>query len=194
MSSDAVDVITQLVWSGFYEEAEILEIVTEEVFEQGEIDEEWALARIRDETTQKALDEASWPDVTDCDRLDDAFAMLNQSGIIAIQNAGYTQSDGIDEISEIYRELGGESSSVEGYCFYHGQDLERAVDGNGLMLTFGDILGTDEKGAEIGMRIVTILQRCGLDVQWPGSIDTRIEIPDICWQRRTLTTAEEALR
>ena len=51
---------------------------------------------------------------------------------------GYTQSDGHSDVSEAYQELENKSK-ILGYCFYHGQDLERAVLGEGLFLTFGTI-------------------------------------------------------
>ncbi|MDR3417001.1 MAG: hypothetical protein P4L83_12515 [Nevskia sp.] len=184
MSEYAAGEIRRLVWSGFYDEDEVCDIVLEEIFEPGEIDGEWVEQRVREEFERKAEQESAWPAVTDCDRLDQAFDDLNDERIIALQNAGYTQDDGIDDITEVYRELGGEESEVEGYCFYHGQDLERAVDGQGLLLSFGDILGDNERGLEVGHRIAEVLVRHGIEVSWSGTIDERIELPSIVWRRR----------
>lgn len=187
MNPHVIHAIKQLVWSGFFEEERILEIIMEEMFEPGEIDEALTLSQIKSEFAQKIRDEASWPTITDCDRLDQIFSELNQAGIIALQNAGYTQSDGMDDITQLYNEQGGIFSSIQGYCFYHGQDVERAVDGHGLFITFGDIKGTDEKGIEIGARIIATIERHGLIAKWSGSLSQRIEIPKINWQRRTAT-------
>src|SRR5262249_29715254 len=121
---------------------------------------------------------------TTCDRLDSLFDDLNENGIIALQNAGYTQSDGMSDITERYEDLGGEKSDVIGYCFYHGQDLERAVGGMGLLFTFGDILGDDQKGVKIGEMIRKKAVEHGFEVEWDGSITTRIQLAPFEWQRR----------
>jgi len=186
MSEYAATEIRRLVWSGFYDAPEVREIVLEEIFEPGEVDPEWVEKQIDGEFVRKLEVERAWPVVTDCDKLDRAFDELNGMGIIALQNAGYTQDEGIEDVTEMYEELGGEDSLVEGYCFYHGQDLERAVDGQGLLLTFGDILGNEAKGEEIGERIVEVLHQHGLAVNWSGTIDERIELPEIEWRRRNV--------
>ena len=184
MSEYAGTEIRRLVWSGFYDAPAVREIVLEEIFEPGEIDPDWVEQRIDEEFARKLEVERAWPAVTDCDKLDRAFDELNETGIIALQNAGFTQDEGIEDVTAEYEELGGEDSLVEGYCFYHGQDLERAVDGEGLLLTFGDIQGDDARGVEIGARIVEVLHRHGLAVEWTGTIDQRIELPEIEWRRR----------
>jgi hypothetical protein len=184
MSDYAVSEIRRLVWSGFYDADEVKEILLDEIFQPGEVDAEWATQYIHAEFMRKKEVEGAWPLVTDCDRLNSAFDELNDGGIIALQNAGYTQDEGIEDVTDVYQELGGEASEVEGYCFYHGQDLERAVDGQGLLLTFGDILGDDERGVDVGHRIVETLARHGLAVSWSGSISERIELPEIEWRRR----------
>ncbi len=184
MSEYAAAEIRRLVWSGFYDAPEVRDIVLEEIFQPGEVDPAWIEQSIDAEFARKLEVERAWPVVTDCDKLDRAFDELNDSGIIALHNAGYTQDEGIEDVTEVYHELGGEDSAVEGYCFYHGEDLERAVDGGGLMLSFGDILGGEIKGEEIGERIVEALHRHGLAVTWSGTLDERIELPEIEWRRR----------
>jgi len=184
MSEYAAGEIRRLVWSGFYDAPAVRDIVLEEIFQPGEIDPAWVEQHIDQEFARKLQVERAWPVVTDCDKLDRAFDELNDSGIIALHNAGYEQDDGIEDVTEVYHELGAEDSPVQGYCFYHGQDLERAVDGEGLMLSFGDILGADAKGEEIGERIVEVLHRHGLAVTWSGTIAERIELPEIQWRRR----------
>lgn len=184
MSDYAISEIRRLVWSGFYDVEEVQEILLDEIFQPGELDEAWAASAIKAEFMRKKEVEGAWPLMTDCDRLDSAFDELNDNGIIALQNAGYDQDQGIEEVTEVYHEQGGADSPVEGYCFYHGQDLERAVDGEGLLLTFGDIQGDDGRGVDIGHRIVETLARHGLAVSWSGTIDERIELPEIEWRRR----------
>jgi hypothetical protein len=184
MSDYAISEIRRLVWSGFYDADEVQEILLDEIFQPGELDDAWAAGAIKAEFMRKKEVEGAWPLMTDCDRLDSAFDELNGSGIIALQNAGYDQDQGLEDVTDAYHEQGGADSRVEGYCFYHGQDLERAVDGEGLLLTFGDIQGDDERGIDIGHRIVETLARHGLAVSWSGTIAERIELPEIEWRRR----------
>ena len=49
-----------------------------------------------------ACAQKSWPQVTDCDRLDRAFAALEQQGVIALHRAGCTQSDGLEEVEDAH--------------------------------------------------------------------------------------------
>src|SRR5262245_62163301 len=125
------------------------------------------------------------PTETGPDRLDSVFASLNGRWIIALQNAGYTQSDGYDDVRQSYHERS-DRDRVIGYCFYHGQDLERAVHGEGLYLAFGPMDAKKEKteGPRIGAMIVEELTRAGFAVRWDGTFDQRISIPAIDWKRR----------
>jgi len=181
----ALEHIRHLVWSGFYDADRIVVIVCDEIFEQGEIDRALGVALVAAELESKLAEEQTWPHPTDCDRLDEAFHELNGKNIISLQNAGYTQSDGLDDVSEIWNNGGAHASPIIGYCFYHGQDLERAVNGEGLMLTFGDINGTDERGIEVGRIITEVLAAKGLKVVWDGTISKRILLPEIQWRRKT---------
>src|SRR5262245_7414728 len=184
LSPDIVESIHHLVWSGFYSADEILPAIAEEMYELDDAGTILAGKEIARQFGEKVAAEKAWPDETTCDRLDRLFDDLNKAGIIALQNASYTQSAGISEITERYEESGGEKSSVIGYCFYHGQDLERAVDGMGLLLTFGDILGDDDKGVKIGEIVRDRAVERGFKVEWDGSIKTRIQLAPFEWQRR----------
>ena len=142
-------------------------------------------AAIAPEFERKAAAEKSWPEVTDCDRLDDAFEELNSSGIIALQDAGTTISDGISDVSEIWHRRG--KKGVRGYCFYHGQDLERAIHGDGLTIAFGDMNDDQKEKAAIGVVVSEVLKRHGFEVEWNGDPETRLDLPTINWQRRLST-------
>jgi hypothetical protein len=180
----ALDAVRRFVWSGFYDTDEIVEIIDESILEPGKIDQNWLRAEVQKAFHRKAAEERTWPNVTDCDRLDQVFDSLEQQGIMALQNAGYTQSDGIDDVTQFYHEAGGEQSAIVGYCFYHGQDLERVMESGELGLTYGDILGDDQKGVEIGRRIKRVLEGAGFKVEWDGSIKTRLLVKGIKWQKR----------
>jgi Domain of unknown function (DUF6891) len=180
----AAEYVRKHVWGGFYDQEEIIDILTEDVFPDVELDAAWLRQQVQREIRNKKAQAATWDEVTDCDRLDHTFDYLESQGIIALQNAGYTQSDGISDVSEAYHEAGGEKSDVVGYCFYHGQDLERVVKTGQLYLTYGAIDGDDDRGTEIGRRIKEALEEQGFSVRWSGSIRDRLEINGIKWQRR----------
>jgi hypothetical protein len=183
----AVIQVRYRVASGFWGAEEITETVIEECFDPAQVtgdDKAWVARLIEEAILKQAEAEKSWPAVTDWDRLDQVFQKLDRSGIIALHHAGMTQSDGTDDITEVYHDRGGKDSSVIGYCFYHHQDVQRAIDGHGLLLTFGDIAGDNAKGVDIGRRIAAALQRSGFRVIWNGAIEQRINIEGIRWQKR----------
>ena len=84
------------------------------------------------------------------------------------------------------REGSGDASHVVGYCFFHGQDLERALDGEGLYLAFGPIDPSQEPtdGPEVGKRVVAALAKEGLPADWDGTFSKRILLPRFEWKRR----------
>jgi hypothetical protein len=177
--------ISAQVRGGFEDRGRILEIFCEERYAPGELDPTEVEAAVDDAIAAHEAEKASWPEVTDCDRLDAVFEALNRRGIIALQNAGYTQSDGQDDVREVYCGTP-DAQHIVGYCFYHGQDLERAVEGGGLSLAFGPVHPQDEqtKGLEVGRRIVEELRRAGFQPQWNGTFNERISIPQFDWKRR----------
>ena len=173
------------VRAGFHDADEIAQIVDETVLEPGRVDQKWLRRVIADAFADKRRDEASWPAETDCDRLDALFDALDDDGIVALQNAGYTQSDGLSDVTEAYHDAGGAKSGITGYCFYHGQDLERVVESGDLWLAFGDFGGNDDKGARVGRRVRKLAEAKGFKVTWDGSVKTRLLIKGIDWKRRS---------
>ena len=168
------------VWSGFYSEGDVYQMI-EDVLDE-DADEASLRAAVPPEFARKRQAEADWPTTTDCDRLDDAFAELNSGGVIALHNAGTTMSDGLSDIGQELHERG--RAGVKGYCFYHGQDLERAVNGQGLLLAFGDLDDVAEQKRAVGEEVRTCLGRHGLRVEWDGDPEQRLAIPNLDWKRR----------
>jgi hypothetical protein len=185
MSPGTCEDISAMVRSGFYVKHDLMPIFCEEMYEPGELDPEEVSAVLDREFQKLAIAQRSWPAVTDCDRLDEAFLAINSRGVIALQNAGYTQSDGYDDFVESLKEMP-DRNTILGYCFYHGQDLDRAVRGGGLYLAFGPTDPRDEetKGPGVGRIIQDELLRVGLPVEWDGGFGTRIFVPRLTWQRR----------
>lgn len=127
-----------------------------------------------------------WNHETDCDRLDDAFAELDRSGIIARQHWTCCQTCGHTEIKYEIDEMT-EYRTVRGYTFFHQQDSEFAVEKDMLYLAYGTVdMEDDEAVLAIAHEIVTTLRRYKLAVEWNGTIQKRICIKELHWQRRRL--------
>ncbi|MEO0558127.1 MAG: hypothetical protein AAF170_08075 [Bacteroidota bacterium] len=171
------------IWSGFYTPDEVLELIDN--FSNAAADEAGIRAMVGPEFARKAAAEATWPEVTDCDRLDLAFERLDANGFVALQNAGTPLSDGFSDVAEVRAEV--DASRVHGYCFYHGRDVERAVRGGGLMITHGAFAEDREAQWEAGRFVQQVLEDVGFFVRWYGGPGTRMEIPSLEWKRRSPT-------
>jgi hypothetical protein len=134
--------------------------------------------------------EEKWTRRTTNDAIDSAFAALNRAGIVALQNAGYTMSDGWEDVNGLARK---KPTRPRGATFYHGQDLERGVAGEGLWLAYGayedDAKKHDAASVAIGRAIVDQLARFGVETAWDGTVDQRIAIRPFRWRRRRFTKA-----
>ena len=170
------------VWGGFESKEDVLQMIEDLIRDEGEADGNMLQKVAASEFQKKLAAERTWPVSTDCDRLDDAFVDLNGHGIIALHKTGMTMSDGHEDVSAALHERG--RAGVMGYCFYHGQDLERAVQGMGLYLAFGDLKDTDEGKVRVGELIKSTMERHGLGVSWNGEPDTRLHVEKMDWKRR----------
>ncbi len=180
---DLANRIRVWVWSGFYSLTDVLEMIEDnDEVEENDADKHMLKKYAKSEFQAKGGAEATWLPVTDCNRLDTAFDALNEMGIIALHNAGYTISDGISDVAEV--SVRSDREKVKGYCFYHEQDVERAVNAHGLMLAYGDIADTVRGKREIGELVKAELERQGFIVEWDGDEEQRINLPGIVWQRR----------
>lgn len=130
-----------------------------------------------------AEDEATWPILTDCDKLDAAFAALERKGVIARQNFSCCGNCGSTEIwgeIDAARDAG---DPAHGYAFFHMQDTERAADGDGLYLNYGAVDEGEAAALAVGHEIVGELEAKGLQTDWNGSWDQRIAV-SLDWKRR----------
>ncbi len=183
--------IDLFVRGGFYSKRELVQIFCEGMYEPGELPKKEVTAEIDKAFTKLLAAQKRWPAITDCDRLDRVFDVLNAQGIIALQNAGYTQSDGYDDVREEYAKR--KKQQPIGYCFYHGQDLERAVAGVGLYLAFGPMDAKKEQteGPRVGKLIVAALRDEGFEVKWDGSFAQRIFVTNLDWKKRVAAAREK---
>ena len=140
---------------------------------------------VQQEYAKLEQEKKSWPAETDCDKLTAAFNEMNDNGIIALECAGFTQSDGYENCMYLL-EQSENSQRYIGYCFYHEQDLMRAITNQELCLAFGPSNPALEptEGPRVGKIITNILKKYGFETRWDGSFNKRICIPQIDWKRR----------
>ena len=115
---------------GFLSVDEIKENIIEEIEDnefEDEISEGWAFDTIKEEYQKLLAESKQWKSPTDTERLIKAFDELGDENIVALHNAGYTTTEGEYEVVEVERELQENEVWSDGYCFYHQQDLARAV-------------------------------------------------------------------
>ena len=177
--------VHSFVWTGEYDADEIPWLIEDSLGVGDVVDQGWLRDVIAAELAAKLEAEQAWPAVTDCDRLDRAFQALQRQGIIALHRAGFTQSDGLEEVEDDYHEAGGAASDYAGHCFYTEQDQQRALDGSGMYIGVGHLSGEDAKGVEVGRRLRAALEAEGLTVEWDGSIGRRLFVKGFRWQRRS---------
>jgi hypothetical protein len=138
---------------------------------------------VQEAVTDQRCVQQTWPAVTDCDRLDAAFAELTKNGIVARQDFSCCGTCGVGEIGAEIEQERRAGIAVRGYTFYHLQDTESAVEGYGLCLNYGDLDGNEDASVAIAKEIVQTLERHGLSTTWNGSYSQRIGVK-LNWQRR----------
>lgn len=128
-------------------------------------------------------EQASWPQTTDCDRLDSAFAALERAGIVCRQDFSCCGTCGAGEIRDEMDKVAKTGTRVRGYAFYHMQDTECAVDGGGLYLNYGAVQNGEAAAVGIGKEIAASLKQQGLQVDWDETWAKRIGVR-LNWKRR----------
>jgi hypothetical protein len=138
---------------------------------------------IRDALAAHWQAQRHWPEVTDCDRLDRSFAALEAAGIVARQNFSDCGTCGEAEIREALAAALAGARAVRGYVFYHVQDTEGAVDGEGIHVSYGGREEGERAALAVGREIVAELERQGLRTDWDGTWQKRIRVV-LDWKRR----------
>ena len=145
-ANDAYDVLTDIgeqirrdVTAGFYPPEEILRSATEVFKDEAPAETIGSHARrcLDESLAAQAAEQASWPEVTDCDRLDAAFAALEQGGIVMGQHFRCCGACGSAESGTKMKAFEDRGGRAYGYGFYHMQDTESAVEGDGLFSIMG---------------------------------------------------------
>lgn len=133
---------------------------------------------------ERLAEQASWPERTDLDALESAFAGLESRGVVARPNFACCSSCARAEIGA---ELDDDS---RGYVFFHYQSTERAVKSGDLYLHYGACEPHDL--ADVAREIVGRLEDEGLPVVWNGETDTAIKVAPIVWQKRIAELTDAA--
>lgn len=182
------DSIFYQVRTGFLS-VEDIKLNIEEEIEDNEFEDElsflWANEVIEGEYRKHLSESKTWERPTDTDRLIEAFDELCKCNIIALHGAGYTSSDGEYEAAKVEGLLREQGVSSDGYCFYHEQDLQRAVEveSPSLSLAFQKIDNEDEKVTlEVGKKVASVLKAHGFELDWDETAERKIRIPHFRWQ------------
>lgn len=168
---------------GLGDRAEGIEALCEELELDPAIDAKAVGRAIDAARAALAAEAAAWDGPTDCERLERAFDALNDAGVIALHLAGYTLSDGHDDVREVYAE---DPAGITGFCFYQQQDAESALAGGDLYLAFGAIEpdAAEAEGLAVGRQVVAALAAEGFTVEWEGAIAKRILLSPFTWRLR----------
>lgn len=175
----------QIVRTGFYDRTDAIDAVVSYFEEEMEAS---PLKRLANSEVDKAIRalreaEATWPPLTDCDRLDLAFEKLEDAGIIARQHFTCCGTCGISDMRIEVDEAEERGLKVRGYTFFHQQDTDRAVEGDGLHLNYGAMEDGEAAALAIGREVVATIESCGLKTIWDGSWDKRIGVT-LEWRKR----------
>ena len=184
IKDEAIEQVEKDILFGFENADDLLESISEMFYDEDDFDEEWLKHEIDSRLKKHKADSLKWEKPTDFDRLVKAFDELNKNKIVSLHRAGYTKSDGESDCSEIIDELKELGINAKGYCYYHTQDLERAIgEEKMLFIGFDSYNRNDELAKEVAEKIISVLADNGFNTKWNGSIDTRIEILNINWKK-----------
>jgi hypothetical protein len=174
----------RLVRGGYDSREDIIETVNDRIADL-QIEGLSAIELVDAEISSLVEESASWPPVTDYDRLIDAFTRLEEEGIVMRENFTCCGTCGAAEIGyeiDFYREQG---KLAVGYGFFHQQGTESAVDGYDLNFSYGSTV-QDATGASdiaIGKRLADEMLKAGLKVDWNGELRMCVMV-GVKWQRR----------
>lgn len=185
LKDETLEQILMDIQFGFETPEELFDGILDMFYTEKDFDKKWLRKTIDEKYQAHLLESKSWARPTDFDRLANAFDTLIARGIVCLHKAGYTMQDGIGDCEETIDKLNQLGIPVKGFCFYHTQDLMRAIDPetSNLLLGFDSAGKDDESVAVVGNTIVQILLENNLKATWSGNLDQRIEIKPICWQK-----------
>jgi hypothetical protein len=185
IKDEALEQIEKDVLIGFESAEDMMESIAEMFDEEDDFDEEWLAETIEARCNEHRDNSFNWSKPTDFDRLDAAFTELIKQHIVCLHNAGYTKQDAIGDCEEAIDALDDIDIEAIGYCYYHTQDIEGAIDTTCryLLLGYDSFIDDDKETLMIANKIVDTLKAHHFKVTWNGSIQQRIQIDNINWQK-----------
>jgi hypothetical protein len=185
IKQEAIDQLELDIKFGFENEEELFESIREMFYDQSDFDEGWLREKISDKYSKHQSESLNWTHPTDFERLAKTFDELIAERIVCLHNAGFTRSDGEGDCMETIERLDELGITAIGFCYYHSQDLGRAVDQETrhLYLGFNSVVEDDNEAILIANRIIDKLRKNGFKVNWSGTVDQRMEIEDIDWKK-----------
>ncbi len=132
---------------------------------------------------------ATFPEVTDCDRLFLAFQSLKKQSIIGVPWCDNAPTAACDMAVDIAAEEG-----YDGCCYFHEQDLTDCLEQGELYISFTGLEETEEDTLKVGDAVFAALAEAGLSPQWQRSPYERIVVPEFTWQNRYDAEREERAR
>ncbi|AUC15795.1 hypothetical protein BTO06_11825 [Tenacibaculum sp. SZ-18] len=184
IKDEAIEQLEKDILFGFENADDLLETISEMFYDEENFDEDWLKQEIQERLHKHKSESLNWEKPTDFDKLVKTFDELNKEKIVSLHKAGYTRQDGEEDCAEIIDELNSIGVKAKGYCFYHTQDLERAIGTEkNLFLAYDSYNREDELAKEVAYKIIEVLDKNGFKTKWNGSLKTRIEISDIDWKK-----------
>jgi hypothetical protein len=164
---------------------------------------QWTAAEINRRATLLEMEKGTWPEETDCDRLDRVESALREQGILLWQVSPCcdtcTRSELSDRIDDLNDRYPGFRGSVRGYAFFIDQNVPEALAENtqlSVYLGYGWISPDDSEvpddvyklnALSIAHEVWGCLRDEGFGPDWDGDLSHKIGI-SLNWQRRTILT------
>jgi hypothetical protein len=176
--------VEKIVAEGFPSEEEVIELTITALGGKSKDKEllEEVTRLTRQAIKQHLYIQKSWPNETDCDKLDKAFTGMLAEGIIARQNWGETKDKGLALIRELIRAAGTVEKSE--YAFYSAAETENALEMGELRIWFGVIPHSGKEKDDLSHKIIAALKTAGLTGAWSGIDNEPILLADLDWKKR----------
>lgn len=184
IKDEALRQLEQDILFGFESEEDLFESIRDMFYDEDDFDDKWLRLKVSTAFLAHQKDSVNWKKPTDFDRIVKAFDQLNKEKIVSLHKAGYTRQDAESDCNEIIHELSTIGITAKGYCYYHTQDLERVIlDDRMLYIGYGSIDQNDKTALNIANQIIMIFELNGFQTEWNGSLNKRIKIKNVNWEK-----------